>query len=65
MEIFGWQIYRGKENQSRSHEKLISTAGWSKLSKLDFTERDKYNPVLLRHSLAGNLYWNFLTTCGG
>jgi hypothetical protein len=34
------------------HEQVISDAGWS---KLDFDERDKCKPVLLRLSLAGNL----------
>jgi len=36
----------------QSHEQLSSNAGWS---KLDFAQRDKCKPVLLRLSLARNL----------
>ncbi len=36
----------------QSHEQLSSNAGWS---KLDFFQRDKCKPVILRLSLARNL----------
>ncbi len=36
----------------QSHEQLSSNAGWS---KVDFAQRDKCKPVLLRLSLARNL----------
>jgi hypothetical protein len=39
-------------HEAVQHEQVISVAGWS---KLDFAEKDKYKPVLLRLALAGNL----------
>jgi hypothetical protein len=57
----------GNRPEAIRHEREMSNAG---RKKMDFTERDKCKPVLLRLSLAGNLekhvsLWERMEQCCG